>query len=133
MSGTIRDVTAGFSSSEGTFTPDNLFAGSAEVVTTTLPLAASTAIAARTVLALNTSGYLVAYDDTAVDSKATAVCISVEAAASSGSVREIPVYVGGCFNHEALVWPAGANTLAERRAAFQRTNIVIDKIPAVRS
>jgi hypothetical protein len=31
------------------------------------------------------------------------------------------------------VWPAATNTLALRRAAFQRTNISIGPIPAVRA
>ena len=58
------------------------------------------------------------------------VCIAVEAADSSVSVRNIPVYVSGFFNHAALGWPAGANTLAERIAAFSRTTIKIGAIPA---
>jgi hypothetical protein len=34
-----------------------------------------------------------------------------------------PYYSGGSFNHEALVWPAADDTLAERRVAFNGSNI----------
>lgn len=36
-----------------------------------------------------------------------------------------PFYKGGFFNHAALVWPASITTLAQRRAAFDRTPIGI--------
>lgn len=36
-----------------------------------------------------------------------------------------PYYVGGTFNHEAMVWDAAVNTLALRRELFARTNINI--------
>ena len=136
MSGTLRDLTAGFNAAEGTWTPDHLFAGEQDVVTTSLPLAASTAIAARQVLALNAAGELVVLDPAGTGGTATnaiAVGIAVAAAASVGSVRNVPIYVGGCFNHAALGWPAALDTLAERRNAFIRTNITIESIPAVRA
>lgn len=39
-----------------------------------------------------------------------------------------PYYSGGFFNHAALVWPAGAPTLAARKAAFLGTNISIGSV-----
>ena len=41
-----------------------------------------------------------------------------------------PIYTGGTFNHEALRWPVGAShdTLAERKAAFDGTNIGVRKL-----
>ena len=133
MSGTLRNLTAGFTANEGTYTPPNLFAGEAPIITTTLPLAASTAVVAGQVLAKNASGNLVLHVPAAEDSTAVAVAIAVTAAASSGSVQNIPVYVGGFFNHEALTWHADTNTLAERKAAFEGTPIIIGAIPAVRA
>jgi len=138
MSGTLRNITAGGVTTEGTYTPPNLFAGEQDIITTSLPLAASTAIVARQVLALNAAGNLVPLNPAGTGETASetiAVAIAVEAAASAGSVRNVPVYVGGFFDHEALAWPAGTayDTLAERRAAFLRTNITIGSIPAVRA
>lgn len=39
-----------------------------------------------------------------------------------------PYYIGGIFNHEALVWPAGVDTLAARKAAFEGSNINVEKV-----
>jgi hypothetical protein len=133
MSGTLRDLTAGFNGSEGSWTPPNLLAGDMEVITTHLPLAASTAVQQFQVLAF-VGGVLVPYDDTDDAGAEEAYAIAVQAAAS-GTQRDIPVFIGGFFNHEALVWPAGADTLAERREAFRakNQNILIGPIPAVRA
>lgn len=136
MSGTLRNLTAGFTS-EGTFSMPNLFAGEQDVITTSLPLAASTAVSKNQVLSLNTSGNLVPLDPAQTDGREIMVAIAVEAAASEGSVRNIPVYIAGFFNHAALVWPAGAalDTFAERRAAarLSPSNINIGELGAVRA
>ena len=111
MSGTLRDLTAGFSS-EGSYTPPNLFAGEQDIVTMSLPLTASTAVTLYQVLALNAAGTLVVLDPAGTGGTATnaiAIGIAVEAAASSGTVRNIPIYVGGNFNHAALGWPAASS------------------------
>jgi len=138
MSGTVRSLLAAFTS-EGTYTPPNLFAGEQEVITTALTLKASTAVLKNAVLALNASNQLVVLNPDGADataSEAIPVAIAVEAAAS-GSARLIPVYIAGFFNHEALSWPAhnAVDTLAERQAVFRTSpsNINIGSIPAVRA
>lgn len=50
---------------------------------------------------------------------ATAISCQAVAAATPGAF--VPVYVAGCFNHEALVWPAGLATLRTRKLAFERS------------
>lgn len=130
---TDRPQLAGFNASAGSNTDPDLFAGESPVVTTSLPLAASTAVARYQVLAKNSSGNLVLHAPAATDGTEIAICIAVEAVASSGSVQNIPVFTAGFFNHEMLVWHADTNTLAERRAAFDRTMIQIGSIPAVRA
>lgn len=40
----------------------------------------------------------------------------------------LPYFTGGVFNHEALVWPAGLNTLADRKRAFDGTNIGVRQL-----
>jgi hypothetical protein len=37
-------------------------------------------------------------------------------------------YTGGVPNHEVLVWPLGIDTVDQRKAAFDRTNITIGKL-----
>lgn len=39
-----------------------------------------------------------------------------------------PSFVGGIFNHEALVWPVAIDTLDERKAAFAGTPIGVRKL-----
>lgn len=39
-----------------------------------------------------------------------------------------PSFVGGIFNHEALVWPAAVDTLSERKAAFAGSPIGVRQL-----
>lgn len=139
MSGTVRNLTAGFTT-EGTFSMPNLFAGEQDVITTSLPLAASTAVEKNMVLARNAAGNLiplVASPAGGSEVEGVPVAIAVEAAASEGSVRNIPVYIAGFFNHAALVWPSGTalDTFAERRARMQTStsNLNVGELGAVRA
>lgn len=50
---------------------------------------------------------------------ATAIAAQPVAAETPGAF--VPVYVAGCFNHEALTWPAGLATLRTRKLAFERS------------
>lgn len=52
-----------------------------------------------------------------------AIGITLEPIAASSEAVDCPYYSGGIFNHEELVWPAADDTLAERRAAFNGSNI----------
>jgi len=56
---------------------------------------------------------------------ATAVSCQAVAAATPGAF--VPVYVAGCFNHEALLWPAGLATLRTRKLAFERSRGIVVK------
>jgi hypothetical protein len=40
----------------------------------------------------------------------------------------VPIRISGGFNHEALLWPAGMNSLATRKAAFARTPIYVQQL-----
>ena len=40
----------------------------------------------------------------------------------------VPYFTGGVPNHEVLIWPAGIDTVAQRKAAFDGTNITIGKL-----
>lgn len=49
----------------------------------------------------------------------------VDAATPGGWV---PIFISGGFNHEALVWPAGMGTLAQRKLVFAGTPIYVQQL-----
>jgi hypothetical protein len=57
---------------------------------------------------------------------AVAVAAQPVPAATPGAY--VPVYLAGCFNHEALVWPAGLSTLRQRKMAFEGSMIVVKQL-----
>lgn len=56
---------------------------------------------------------------------AVAIACQPVAAATPGAF--VPVYVAGCFNHEALQWPAGLATLRTRKMAFESSRGIVVK------
>lgn len=128
----------------GTFTPEQLFAGECEIVTDHALVADEKNLAKYTVVAKNAAGQLVAWnpgqadiavaggavDQTTKAPETFAVGILAQPmdttdATGTSEATNCPFFVGGYFNHAALVWPAAADTFAERVAAFERTNIRI--------
>ena len=102
----------------GTFTPEQLFAGEAPVITENGT--AGGTYAAHQVLGRNAAGNLVAHDPTAGGgsaSEAKAIGIALFAGNASTQTKAAS-YTGGFFNHEAVVWHASLTTLAQRKAAF---------------
>lgn len=57
------------------------------------------------------------------EAETRAIGISAQAALAGGNM---PYFTGGVFNHNAITWPASIDTLVERKAVFDRTNIQID-------
>jgi phage tail sheath gpL-like len=57
-----------------------------------------------------------------------AVAIAAQAAVAATPGTYFPVYVAGCFSHEALIWPAGIATLRPRKLAFAGTGIVVKQL-----
>lgn len=57
---------------------------------------------------------------------AVAICANAVAAATPGAY--FSAFTGGIFNHEALVWPGGIDTLAQRKAAFMGTPIGVEQL-----
>jgi hypothetical protein len=57
-----------------------------------------------------------------------AIAVAAQAVAAVTPGAYVPVYVAGCFNHEALVWPAGLSTLRARKMAFEGTPIVVKQL-----
>ena len=112
----------------GTFTPDQLYAGEADIVTTQESIAAATAaMVDNTVVAL-VGGFVVPYNKEGADGSEVPYGViphAIDNSAGAGAV-DTPVIVGGVLNFEALV--ADAADYATLKAAFAGTNIVIQKL-----
>ncbi|KAE8546155.1 head decoration protein [Marinobacter nauticus] len=104
------------------YTPRELFAGDAPVLTNAYTFAAAQTLAINSIVAFNTSGELVEWVPGAADSTATAVGITCEAVDTTSGAAVNPIYEGGYFNTDALNWPDGT-TAAQKQAAFVGTAI----------
>lgn len=110
--------------------PFHLFAGDRKIVTDRDTFGAN--VAQFQVCGRKTSdGKLYPLDPAASDGTQTPV--PVIPAQPVDITKQIigPVYTAAIFNHEALVWPAGAayDTFAERKAAFPITgNVTVGKL-----
>jgi hypothetical protein len=98
----------------GTHEPLQLFAGEMPVFTDHGTAEDGTTLAKYTVVQRDADGFLIAWDGTT----GVVAGITAQPVAASGANVDVPIYTGGFFNHEALVWPPAVDTLAERRAAF---------------
>lgn len=117
----------------GTFDDVQLYSGEADIVTDSALVADEQNLAKYTVVAKNAAGELVPWAPAAVDTTAVAVGILAQAmdttdATGTSEATDCPFFIGGVFNPLALVWPVAADTLAERVAAFQNTNISIRRL-----
>ena len=56
------------------------------------------------------------------------VAIAAQAVAATTPGTFLPIFTGGVFNHQVLGWPPGVLSLAQRRAAFARTNIGVAQL-----
>lgn len=75
------------------------------------------------------SGATLAGADAAEDiPNRNAVAIAAQPVAAATPGAQLPVFTGGIFNHEALVWPVGLLTLADRKAVFAGTNIGVRQL-----
>lgn len=109
--------------SSDAFVPDELLAGEADLITNHFTMAESTVLAARSVVALNSSDELVQWAPGASDGTEVAIGVLIHAKTTGvGENPNVPVYVGGYFNTDALVWPGGA-TASQKLNAFIGTKI----------
>lgn len=107
-----QDIAAG-QTVLGTFTPVQLFAGEAPIVTGDYELAID--VVKYQVVAVSAEGQIVAY----------AADLPLLIASQPGVIGDrIAFFEGGYFNHEALVWPETLTTYEARRAAFGVTGTI---------
>jgi hypothetical protein len=124
MSGTYPNLLAGGIVAENTFAPFELWAGEADLVTSQGTAGAS--LAQFTVIArAATGGHIVAWAPGATDATNKAIGFLAQACVTNGPAA---YYTGGVPNHKALIWPAGVDTLDQRKAAFDGTNITISAL-----
>ena len=112
-------------------TPENLFAGEAEVVTDDSYVVASGqgVVAKYTVVGkITASGKLAKHNPGASDGSQVAIGITTQAVDATSADQKVAVYVGGFFNHTALTWHATLTTEAARKAVFERTPVRIGSI-----
>lgn len=112
---------------ESPYVPDDLLAGSADIVTNgNETLLTGQNLAARTVVGrVTASGKLIKSVQTATDGSEKPVGILVYAVDATSADKKCSIYTGGAFNPDALVWDATYNTDAKKWAAFDRTNITL--------
>lgn len=91
----------------GSTTPVQLFAGEAPITTIQYPLTID--VVKYQVVSVDATGNIVAFD--------AALKNAVIASQNGVTGDTIAFFDGGNFNHEALVWPAGMTTYAQRRVA----------------
>lgn len=99
-------------------------------LTVDMTVAASQTIPALTPVGFDGSGDLVpAVSGGGSPIAAIGITVCAVTTPGSGTKKAIPVYRGGCFNPDALNWPASYDTDAEKFGAFNGaptpTNIII--------
>lgn len=114
----------------GTYTPEELLAGDAEIITEPeVVVSGAGALAQYTVVGkVTASSKLVAHNPAAVDGSEVAYGILTEAVDATAADVNVAVYTGGYFNHAQLVWDATLTTLEARKAEFKGTPVHIGEI-----
>ena len=113
-----------------TFTPDQLYAGEADIVTTQGTIAAAAAAMEKYTVVAEVGCVLVPYNKEGADGSEIPYGVLPHAIDNSAgaSAVDTPVIIGGVLNYDILV--ADAATYAVLRAAFAQSNsnIVIQKL-----
>ena len=106
-----------------------LFAGESDIVTTQGALVTGTAYVGDQVLGrVTASGLFAKHNPAASDGSEKAIAILAYDVATPTAGKKEAIYVGGVFNMDALTWHADTDTDLKRAAAFDGTNIVVQKL-----
>lgn len=114
----------------GSFTPEQLFAGECNIRTSRGTFAAGKVFAQFEVVGINENGEFDKLADATGEAQAVTVHAIDTSATGYNAAADGPVYEEAVFNHEVLVWPAAADTLAERQAMFRAGNpkITVERV-----
>ena len=112
----------------GVFTPDQLYAGEADIVTTQGVVPAAAGALPEYQVVADVGGALVAYNKEGADGSEVPYGVLPHAIPDAGVDQDTPVIIGGVLNFDRLV--ADGATYAVLRAAFAtgNSNIVIQKL-----
>jgi hypothetical protein len=111
-----------------TYTPDQLYAGEADIVTTQgVVSSANGALAKYTVMA-NVGGELVAYNKEGADGSEIPYGVLPHAIPDAGVDQDTPIIIGGVLNFEALVADGATYQVLREAFAQSNSNIVIQKL-----
>lgn len=114
----------------GSFTPEQLFAGERQIVTTRGTFTTGLVFAQFEVVGVDADGKFTKLADATGEAHFVTAHAIDTSATGYNAEADGPVYEQAVFNHEALVWPADANTLPERQAMFRRGNpkITVERV-----
>lgn len=110
---------------EGRFDQFDLYGGESDIVTDQGQAADGVAIQQFQVLMRDVGGRYIPF---AVGAGNLAIGIAAQPVAALTPGAWLPIFTGGVFNHQALVWPAGVTTLAARKAIFDGSNIGVRQL-----
>jgi hypothetical protein len=114
---------------EGTFTPDQLYAGEADIVTTQKPVAAAAGVLAQYLVVALVGGYLIAYDkENGVAGANVPYGVLPHAVPDLAADQVVPVIIGGVLNFDILVADAQTYVGLAKAFADANSNIVIQKL-----
>lgn len=114
----------------GSYVPENLLAGSSDVITQSDTILQAGVIAKLTVMGrVTASGKLIKSVQTATDGSQTVAAILCEAVNSTAADVVAPVYVAGEFDLDALTWDATFDTKAKKLAAAVGKPIILKTLP----
>jgi hypothetical protein len=111
----------------GSQSVEQLFAGEAPILTESRSVKSGEGVCSKyQVMSLEVaSGLLVKYDAAVTDGTEVPYGILAQPVDATSAAQNGQAYIGGHFNHAALVWPGGITTFAARRAIFATHHAII--------
>lgn len=124
----LEDIKLAGNEDVDTFTPQQLYAGEADIVTTQGTVAAATGALVAALVVASVGGYLVPYNKEGADGSEIPYGVLPHATPDLAADQDVPVIIGGVLNFDALV--ADDQTYDGLRQAFAQSNsnIVIQKL-----
>jgi hypothetical protein len=111
-----------------TFTPDQLYAGEADIVTTQGVVGAASGALEKYQVVAEVAGLLVAYNKEGADGSEIPYGVLPHAIPDSGVDQDTPVIVGGVLNFDVLVADGATYQVLREAFAQSNSNIVIQKL-----
>jgi hypothetical protein len=111
-----------------TFTPDQLYAGEADIVTTQGVVSSASGALEKYQVVANVGGELVAYNKEGVDGSEIPYGVLPHAIPDDAADQDTPVIIGGVLNYDILVADSATYQVLREAFAKSNSNIVIQKL-----